>query len=121
MIKLPKRNEKELIDRLIKTGLKKNTAKTLLYLAEEDEAKSREIESHTSLRQPEISVAVRELRNRNWISKREINKEGRGRPQHSYKLKKPLADIMNEIQDKEMDKVREIEENLESMKKIVEG
>ncbi|MFW6196190.1 MAG: helix-turn-helix domain-containing protein [Thermoplasmatota archaeon] len=121
MIKLPKRNEKELIDRLMKTGLKKNTAKTLLYLAEKDEAKSREIESHTTLRQPEISVAVRELRDRKWISKREINKEGRGRPQHSYKLKKPLRQIMNEIQENEMDKVRDIEENLESMKKIVEG
>lgn len=118
---MKKRNEKELIDRLTKTGLKKNTAKTLLYLAEEDEAKSREIESHTALRQPEISVAVRDLRDRNWISKREINKEGRGRPQHSYRLKKSLIEIMNEIKDEEMNKVKDIEENLDSMKKIIEG
>ena len=121
VIKISKRNENELINHLIKAGLKKNTAKTLLYIAEEDEAKSREIESHTTLRQPEISVAVRDLRDRNWISKKEIKKEGRGRPQHSYKLKKPLVDIVNEIQNEEKDKIKEIEDNLKSMKKIVEG
>ena len=48
-------DEEDLADLLIKTGLKRNVARVLVYLAHNPEATSREIERGTDLRQPEVS------------------------------------------------------------------
>ena len=66
--------QEELVNRLIKAGLQKNIAKTLVYVAGKEETKSREIESATDLRQPEVSIAMQELRERGWVTKRDIKK-----------------------------------------------
>ena len=63
------KNEEELIDRLIKAGLQKNVAKTLVYIAGKEETKSREIESEMRLRQPEVSIAMQIIRE--WLGNKE--------------------------------------------------
>lgn len=108
--------ETELIDRLYQTGMNKNVAKTLVFIVKEGETKSREIESGTGLRQPEVSVAVNDLMENDWITKDEVKKEGKGRPVHHYTLSKDFNDIISEIEEKEKEKVKEIEENIEEMK-----
>ncbi len=111
--------EEELIDRLIKAGIQKNTARTLVFVASQDEAKSREIEDATELRQPEVSISIQELRDHGWVSRRKIKKEGRGRPVHGYQLDKPMDEIIKEIEEKERERIAEIEENLEEIKELV--
>lgn len=113
------KKEKELVDRLVKTGLNKNVAKTLVYISGRDEVKSREIESEIGLRQPEVSIAMQVLREKEWVSKRDIKKEGKGRPVHAYSLENDLEDIIKEIEDKEKEKIKEIEENIEKIKEII--
>jgi len=110
--------EEELIDRLIKAGIRKNTARTLVFVASNDETKSREIEDATDLRQPEVSISIQELRERGWVTKRDIKKEGKGRPVHAYSLGKPIDEIIDEIEEKERERIAEIEENLEEIKKL---
>ncbi|MGZ4846944.1 MAG: ArsR family transcriptional regulator, partial [Halobacteriota archaeon] len=61
-------------------GLKRNLAKALVYLANVNESVSRNIELGAGLRQPEVSIAMRELRERGWIEEWEQKKEGKGRP-----------------------------------------
>lgn len=56
---------------LMKIGLKRNVAKVLTYLAGVEEATSREIEMGSDLRQPEVSIAMREIRKLDWISERD--------------------------------------------------
>jgi len=114
-------DEEELIDRLIKAGLQKNVARTLVFVAGRDETKSREIETATDLRQPEVSIAMQELRERGWVTKREIKKGGKGRPVHAYSLDKPMDEIIEEIEENERGRIAEIEENLEEIKELADS
>ena len=75
-------------------GMPKNLAKTLLYIYQVDECRSGDIEQGTYLRQPEVSVAMQELRKRRWITKRDLKKKGKGRPVHIYSSSKPLSEIL---------------------------
>ena len=113
------KKEEELIDRLIKAGLQKNVAKTLVYIAGQDETKSREIESEMGLRQPEVSIAMQIIRERGWVDKSDIKKEGKGRPVHAYSLKEGFEDIISEIEEEQKQKIEEIEDNLKQIKDLV--
>src|SRR5947209_9178229 len=92
-VRLSRRDE-TLVDLLIETGLSRNIAKTLVFLSKRDETTSVEIEKATGLRQPEVSIAMQELRRRKWVDKRDIKKEGKGRPFHCYRLKAPWPNVL---------------------------
>ncbi len=110
--------EKELADRLIKTGLEKQMSRVLVILGSRGETKRREIEDITGLRQPEISIATQRLRDRGWVTKRDIKKEGKGRPVHVYYLDSPVNEIIEEIEKKEMERIEDIENNLKEIKEL---
>lgn len=113
--RLTKRDE-ALVDLLINTGMSRNVAKTLVFLAKQDETTSVEIENHTRLRQPEVSIAMQELRRRKWVTKRDIKKEGKGRPVHSYRLTMPFDEIIEQISEEQRRKIQAIEENISRIK-----
>jgi predicted transcriptional regulator len=79
-------NDREFVEVLRELGIPRNVASMITYLANVDEATSREIEIGSSLRQPEVSIAMRTLRTHNWVEEREIKKDGKGRPMKVYKL-----------------------------------
>jgi len=112
------KEQEELVDRLIKAGLQKNIARTLVFVASREETKSREIEDATDLRQPEVSIAMQELRGKGWVTKRDIKKEGKGRPVHGYQLDKPIEDIIKEIEEREKERIGNIKKNLEEIKEL---
>jgi predicted transcriptional regulator len=96
----------EFASMLMKVGLKRNVAKVLTYLAGVEEATSREIEMGSDLRQPEVSIAMREIRKLDWVSERDEKNPGKGRPYRIYKLNKSLAEIIEYL---ETEKTRESE------------
>ena len=102
-----------LMNLLMRAGLKKNIAKSLAYMVNREEVTSREIEKEMGLRQPEVSIAMQWLRKRGWVVKRDVKKEGKGRPVHAYKLAKPFSQILSEI-------IREIEAKIDEDRKVVE-
>ena len=75
-------------------------AALITYLANANEATSREIEMGTNLRQPEVSIGMRTLRQNNWIEQRNIKADGKGRPMIVYKLNVPLESIINHYEEK---------------------
>jgi predicted transcriptional regulator len=105
-----------LVDYLVNTGMAKNIAKTLIFLRRKNETTSVEIETTTALRQPEVSIAMQELRRRKWVLKRDIKKEGKGRPVHSYRLAMPFDSIIKQIEDEESRRIQKIELNLKNLK-----
>lgn len=109
--------EEELATLLTDVGLKRNVAKVLVYLANTNEATSRDIERGTDLRQPEVSIAMRTLNEKEWIENRESKAESKGRPVKIYCLSKPAKDIIDTI---ESDKKEEIETQLKLIQKIRE-
>ncbi len=103
------RRDETLVDLLIETGLSKNVAKTLVFLSKRDETTSVEIEKATGLRQPEVSIAMQELRRRKWVDKRDIKKEGKGRPVHAYRLSLPWSEVIGQLDREQQAKVDRIE------------
>ncbi len=100
---------------LMKVGLKRNIARVLTYLAGVDEATSREIEMGSDLRQPEVSIAMREIRKLDWISERDEKNPGKGRPYRIYKLNKSLPEIISYL---EGEKAKESEMILKQIEKL---
>ncbi len=92
------REDEKLSELLQRAGLPRNVARTLVFMRGRDEVKSIEIEKNTELRQPEVSIAMKYLREKGWIKKRDIKKEGKGRPIHGYRLAKPFSKIIDEIE-----------------------
>ena len=112
------KKDEMLVELLMRTGLSKNMAKTLVYLRKKEETTSVEIESATGLRQPEVSIAMQDLRRRKWVSKRDIKKEGKGRPVHSNKLAIPFDKIVDIIEAEEKKKITAIESNIKQLKDL---
>ena len=102
---------------LILSDIPRSVAYTLVYIRDKGEITSVEIERETGLRQPEVSIAMQWLRRRGWVNKRNMKKEGKGRPIHGYKLSKGFNEILEEII---MDLSSEIQEIQDKIKKLQE-
>lgn len=111
----PKVEREEFASILMKIGLKRNVAKVLTYLAGVEEATSREIEMGSDLRQPEVSIAMREIRKLDWISERDEKNPGKGRPYRIYKLNRSLPEIIDYL---EGEKARESEIIMRQIEKL---
>lgn len=99
-------------------GLPRNVAYTLTYLANVDEATSRDIEMGTELRQPEVSIAMKELRAQNWVAVREFNREGKGRPVKIYKLAVPIDKIIDYLKQAKEAETKQALSNIERLKEL---
>ncbi len=112
------RDDEKLAEVLQRAGLPRNVARTLAYMRKRDEVKSVEIEKSTDLRQPEVSIAMKYLREKGWIVKRDIKKEGKGRPVHGYKLSKPFPKIVEEIEKELQKKISHVEKLIKELKSL---
>ncbi len=88
------------IETLRNLGMSRNVATTMAYLINVNEASSQEIEISTGLRQPEVSLAMRLMRNQSWVSVRSEKKPGKGRPMKIYSLAAPIDEIISYYEDK---------------------
>ncbi|MEM2944271.1 MAG: ArsR family transcriptional regulator [Methanomassiliicoccales archaeon] len=113
------KEDEMLVELLTNTGMPKNVAKTLAFLRKKTETTSVEIEMSTALRQPEVSIAMQELRRRKWVTKRDIKKEGKGRPIHAYRLAVPFEKIVEMIEREEKKRIEKIEQNVNQLKQLV--
>ena len=100
-------------------GMPKNLAKTLMYISQVEECRSADVEQGADLRQPEVSVAMQELRRRGWAKKRDLKKKGKGRPVHIYKLTKALPQILKSFEEEKMKQVDTIKSDLSELQDIV--
>lgn len=80
------------ISTLVRLGFKPTVAKTLYYLYDKKlPVTSKDIEEGMHLRQPEVSLAIKELRDKNWIKETVRNDHKRGRPLLFISLHKTLV------------------------------
>jgi predicted transcriptional regulator len=100
-------------------GMPKNLAKTLMYISQVEECRSADVEQGADLRQPEVSVAMQELRKRGWAKKRDIKKKGKGRPVHLYTLTQPLPNILKSFEKEKMKEVEQVKEDLTELQTII--
>jgi predicted transcriptional regulator len=107
----------EFIEALRNLKVPRNVASLITYLANTQEATSRDIEVGTNLRQPEVSIGMRALRQNNWVEQRNIKADGKGRPMIVYKLNVPIEKI---IQHYEEEKTNEAAQAMMSIQRLKE-
>ena len=105
----------------VKLGMPKNLAKTLIYISQVDECQCTDIEHRAYLRQPEVSVTLRELRERGWVKKRDLNKKGKGRPVHIYKSTTHLSEILRAFEQEKLKEVESVKKDISELKNIIES
>jgi len=101
-------------------GMPKNLAKTLMFISQVEECRSAEVEQGADLRQPEVSVAMQEMRRRGWAKKRDVKKKGKGRPVHVYKLTKNLPEILKSFEQEKMKQVDTIKDDLSQLNNLIQ-
>jgi predicted transcriptional regulator len=100
-------------------GMPKNLAKTLMYISQVPECRSADVEQGADLRQPEVSVAMQEMRRRGWAKKRDLKKKGKGRPVHIYTLTKALPEIMKSFEKEKLKQVETIRTDLNDLSQLI--
>jgi predicted transcriptional regulator len=73
----------EFVQELESLGVNRNVASLITYLKEVKEGSSRDIEMATGLRQPEVSIAMRTLRERDGLLSRRSNVREKAGPRRS--------------------------------------
>ena len=110
-------DEKDLkfVEALRSINVPRNVATMITYLTNTDEVTSREIEMGTNLRQPEVSIGMRTLRENNWVEERDVKVGGKGRPMKVYKLGVPIGEIIKHYEDV---KNSEATQNMKSIQRL---
>jgi predicted transcriptional regulator len=110
--------DEEIADVLISLGMSRNEAMALSYLQNKNAARSVDLERVARLRQPEVSIAMRQLKERNWIIETEERKPGKGRPNKVYSLKVGFGDIIAHLEKQQRKTVDETQEKLDLLKEL---
>jgi predicted transcriptional regulator len=108
-IKQLDKKDEEIVDALISLGMSKPAARMLAYIQQVNEAKSTELEMGTGLHQPEVSIAAKQLEERDWINEREEKKQGKGRPFKIYSLKVGFKEIIAQLEKQQKKAVDELQ------------
>ena len=92
--------EYSVIDMLQGLGLPRTEATAIVCLKDCKELKSQHIELISGLRQPEVSVAMRPLKERGWVDEQSEKKnKGKGRPVKYYQLIVPFLQIIKTLEE----------------------
>ena len=107
----------EFVQGLQNLGMKRTVACVITFLKDQNERSSWDIETATFLNQPEVSMAMRTLRERGWLKEYEIKSNGKGRPMKIYALRATINEIINYY---EAEKSRESARTSEAIQRLKE-
>jgi len=110
--------EEEIANALVSLGLGRVVARTLAFLNDGEEATSVALEQGSGLRQPEVSIAMRQLKELDWINEREDKKPGKGRPYKIYSLKVGFNKIIAKLETEQKKVAVAAQEKIEQLKKL---
>ncbi len=112
------KKEEEIAEALISLGMSRNAAMTLAYMQDTNSVTSTELERSTRLRQPEVSIAMKQLKERDWINESEDKKPGKGRPYKIYSLKVGFNEIIAQLEKQQKKAVNEERVKIERLKEL---
>ena len=108
----------KLSELLIKVGVPKNTANVFAFLLDGEPRTARQIERVVDLRQPEVSIALKNLRP--FVSVTERASENKGRPNKVYRMsKKQGGAYLKRVADETQKEIDEIAANLEKIRGMI--
>ena len=117
-VKVLDEKDHDTIEALRTVGVKRNVATIIVYLKDLEEATSKDIERGSELRQPEVSIAMRPLRQKGWIAEREVKHSGKGRPMKLYRLTVPIDDIIVYYEEKKLNESSQAMQSIQRLKEM---
>ena len=97
-----------LVSTLIKLGVHSLTARCLVCLHVHSPSTSRMLQQNCNIRQPDVSVAIAELRHFKVVKLDSSAALGRGRPSHIYQLTGTLSECIDPFIEEAQDKITNI-------------
>ena len=114
-----KKNDAKLASILERAGLHHNVSHTLVFIHSKKNTTSKDIQKATKLRQPEVSIAIQDLRKKEWVDKKDYKKDkGKGRPIHKYFLSQKFAKIIDYFVKENQGKIKDIEGDIAELRAI---
>ncbi len=110
--------DRKIADALISLGMNKNVAMALTHLQNMNAATSIDFEQSANLRQPEVSITMKQLKEQNWITEQEEKKIEKGRPTKVYSLKVEFNEIITQLEKQQNIIYDEAKENIERLKEL---
>ena len=110
--------DEEIADALISLGMSRSAAMTLAYMQNTNSATSIELERSARLRQPEVSITMKQLKERDWINERNEKKLGKGRPYKIYSFKLGFKDIIAQLEKQQRKAIDEAQDKIERLKEL---
>ncbi len=109
--------DEEIADILMSLGMSRPTAMVLGYLQNMNSATTMDLDRGANLRQPEVSIAMKQLMERDWINEQENKKLGKGRPYKVYSLKIGFDEIIAELEKQQRKVADEARMRIERLRK----
>ena len=109
----------EFVEALRSINVPRNVASVITYLSNVDEATSREIEMGTNLRQPEVSIGIRTLRQNNWVEERDIKSKEKGRPVRIYKLSVHIEEIIKHYEEEKNSETAQAMGSIQRLREMI--
>ncbi len=91
---------------------------TLAYRLHSYSATTINLERLARLPQPEVSIAMKQLKEHDWINERDEKKPGKGRPYKIYSLKVGFNKIITQMETERKKADVETKEKIERLKKL---
>ena len=107
------------VEGLRSLGVDRNVARSITYLKDVKEGSAKDIEMATGLRQPEVSIAMRTLREMGWISEHEVKNSGKGRPMKIYAMLVTIEEIIEHYEAEKNQESARTFEAIQRLKKLI--
>ena len=117
-VKVLDERDRDTIAALQAIGVRRNVAAIIVYLKDLDEVATRDIEKGSGLRQPEVSIAMRLLRDKSWIAECEVKGGGKGRPTRLYRLTVSIDDIIGYYEKEKRSESSRAMQSIQRLKEI---
>ena len=109
----------ELRQKLVQLGANVNTASVLLCLHKHGASTSKQLQERCNIRQPDVSMAISELREMNLVHYAPRSEPSRGRPAHVYRLRMALEQTIQPFVSKARKQAKEILNKVDEINDLV--
>ena len=111
--------QRSLRNKLIQLGANENTASVLLCLHHHGASTSKDLQCHCNIRQPDVSMAIAELREMNLVHFSPRTEATRGRPAHIYRLRNNLEQSIQPFVNLAKKRAKEILNDVDAIGDLV--
>ena len=116
----PTNHERSIVEALVGLGTPAHVAKVMMCLHVHGAASSKILQERCDIRQPEVSMAIQELRKRSLVEINHSEAKGRGRPSHIYDLSDTVASGINQFVSETEQRIQALQQGVSNLKQLTQ-